>query len=54
MTRSGILAVMLSVAAALPAARGAAADRSISFRLTDDPATLDWNLAHTSHETHAS
>lgn len=46
----GVLAASLS--GLTLSARAWADEAQLRFRLTTDPATLDWNLAHTSHETY--
>src|SRR4051812_49282176 len=59
MRTGSILHVLLTSALALSTSIAWSADApapapatGIRFRLTDDPATLDWNLAHTSHENY--
>src|SRR5687767_12448965 len=41
---------VLGIGSGLGEARGE--ERLLRFRLTADPATLDWNLARSSHETY--
>lgn len=49
---STAVSAMISSMAQVPSAMAQQPTTGLTFRLTADPATLDWNLARTSHETY--